>query len=264
MITSKLLAFNDNHAEKINILRQVLLYFSPEIITALGPVVSQTKSLQVQKMILGVIEYLSLKDIGPLEKVLEKSDKVLGEKLLPLLKGMKGNRSNPIFLKMVKHPSEKLRRESVLALLSRDKAFALQLFPLINDPSPLVRKNVLAGLAKHKSSQVEGLIIKHIKQNTDVKDEELILDCYRTLGNCGSVISVSFLKRILLSKSWNRFTGFGKLVHREGAATALALMNSWEAQDVLMKASSSRSSIIREAYNRAMSVLDSEGGNNNG
>jgi hypothetical protein len=263
LIASKLLRFNDNDSKDVLALRQALLYFSPEIIISMGPVLTRTQSHVVQNMILGVIEYLSLKDIGPLEKILDSPDAGLGEKLLPILKGFKGARSSNLFLKMTEHPSEKLREEGARVLLSRDKSFTQKLFSLIDDPSEKVRKVILSGIGKHKSSILENMLIKYIKEHPDQKDSDHILGCYLALGKCGSNNATPFLKRILLSKGWNHFKGFGKSVHREGAATALALLNSWESQDILMEASKSKYKIIREAFRKAMITIFKSGENVN-
>ncbi len=256
LLSNKLLALNDNDSEKILVLRQVLLYFSPNIILSLGPIIAQIQSREAEKMILGVIGYLSLKDIAPLEKILDQSDKNSGDKLLPLLRGLKGSRTNNILLKMTKHPSYKLRKEAARTLLSRDKSFAQKLFPLLDDTSPLVRGVILSGIAKHKSSLLENMLVKYIKENSDTKDSKHILGCYMALGKCGSGSAVPFLKRVLLSRGWNKYTGFGKLVHREGAATALALMKTTESQDILIEASKSKFSSVKEAFRNAMLTLD--------
>jgi len=103
---------------------------------------------------------------------------------------------------------------------------------------------------------LENLLLKHIKDTHTSKDTEHILACYEAIGHCGSTNAVPFLRRILLNQGWNRFTGFGKLFHREGAATALAVMDTWEAKDILLEASKSKHQIIRQAFQKAMARID--------
>jgi hypothetical protein len=56
--------------------------------------------------------------------------------------------------------------------------------------------------------------------------------------------------------------GSGKLVFREGAAIALALLNTPEAKDVLQKASKSRFRVIRSALDRIKTTTGSGEKNN--
>jgi len=255
-IAGKLLMLDDSNTEEIRVLRQALLYFSPEIILPLGQVIAETRSPSVHKMILEVIEYLCIRDMAPLEKMLDYPDKKLGEKLLPLLSRFKGDRTNKIFLKMTQHPSEKVRREGTRVLLARDPIFAQKLFFLIDDPYKGVRQDILSAIAKQKSSVLENMLLKYIKEYYDKKDSAHILACYEALGHCGSVTALSFFRRILLNQGWNWFKGLGKLLHREGAATALTLMDTREAKDILLAASKSKFKVTREAFHRAMAKIN--------
>ena len=113
LITAKLMKLHDSDTEKIKILRQVLLYFSPEIILSLGPVIMESRSQKTQQMTMEVIEYLCHRDIGPLEKIFEHQDTELGEKLLGILSRLQRDRANKIFFKISEHPSEKVRLKAV-------------------------------------------------------------------------------------------------------------------------------------------------------
>ncbi len=264
LIAAKLLTLNDNDTDKIKSLRQVLFYFSPNVILVLDPIILQTRSQEVQKMILDVTEHLCLRDMGPLEKLLDHPDKELGEKLLAVLSRLKGDRARKIFLKMVEHPSEKVRAQAAKMLLAQDPRVVSKLFALVDDPSEEVRKEILAGLASQKSTMTENLLLKYMKENLDQKTPEHILACYEALGGCGSVTAIQFLKRILLGQGWNRFSGFGKELHRQGAATALAIMDTWETKDILLDASKSRYQVIRQAFQKAMARIDTLRGSSNG
>jgi hypothetical protein len=247
LIGAKLLTLNDNDTEKIRSLQQVLLYFSPDVILFLGPIILQTRAPEVRKMILAVAEHLCLRDIAPLEKILEHPDKTLGEALLPILRRLMGERANTILWKMIGHPSEKIRAQGVKQLVSKNPQTVSKLFYLIDDPYGPVRKEILAAIAGQKSSTVENLLLKYLKDSPEHKEPEHILACYEALGRCGSVTATQFLKRILLSNGWNRFTGFGIPLHRQGAAAALARMDTPETMDILLEASQSKFQVIRQA-----------------
>jgi HEAT repeat protein len=199
--------------------------------------------------------------MGPLEKILDHPDKELAERLLSLLGRLKGERANRIFLKMIEHPSGKVRAQAVKILMVQDPKIIAKLFFLIDDPFDEVRQEVLAAIAEQKSTVVENLLLKYMKENFEQKEPEHILACYEALGGCGSVTAIQFLKRILLGQGWNRFTGFGKELHRQGAATALAVMNTWETKDILLEASKSRYQVIRQGFQKAMVRIDVLRGN---
>jgi hypothetical protein len=256
LLGTRLLTLNDNDTEKIRHLRQVLLYFPSDAILLLGRIILQTRSLEVQKMLLEVSEHLCLRNIDPLENILEDEDKKLGEALLPVLRLLKGERADKLFQKMVEHPSEKVRAQGAKMLLAKDPQNVLKLFFLINDPHDEVSKALLAAISDQKSSMVENLLLKYMKENLELKSPDHILACYETLSRCGSITSFQFLKRILLNQGWNRFTGFGKEIHRQGAATALALMDTREAKDILLEASQSKYPVIRQAFQLAMAKID--------
>jgi hypothetical protein len=264
LITGKLMMLKDGDTEEIQTMREVFLYFSPSIILSLGPVILQSRSPAVQKMIIKVIEYLCLKDMSPLEMLLDYPDQKLAEKLLPLLSRLRGERSYGIFFKMSEHSSEKVRREAVRVLLVREPQSVLKLFPLINDPSIKIRRDILAGIAKQKSSVLENLLLKYIKENIGQQNADYILACYKALGHCGSNRAIPYLRRVLLAHGWNRFFGLGKPVHREGAATALALLESRQAENILLEASKSRFRVIREASHKAPTRNNAEGEGRNG
>jgi HEAT repeat protein len=110
---------------------------------------------------------------------------------------------------------------------------------------------------------LENLLLNYLRGNSAQKDPAHILACYKTLGHCGSNTAVPFLRRILLSRGWISFMGSGKTVFREGAAIALALLDTPEAKNVLQKASKSRFKVIRKAFDRSKTISALSGENTN-
>ncbi|MBW2465697.1 MAG: hypothetical protein JRF02_00205 [Deltaproteobacteria bacterium] len=253
----------DSDTEKLKTLHQVLLFFPPEIILVLGPVIKESESRKLQQMVIEVIEHQCRKDIEPLERLLEQHDSDLDEKLLVILNHLQGDRINNIFFKMSKHPSDKVRRNAVKELIARDPNYAQKLFSLIDDPSEGVRTSFLAAVAKQRSTVLENMLLNYLRENSAQKDPTHILACFKVLGRCGSNHAIPFLSGILLKKGWNRFIGLGKSIYREGAAIALALLDTKEAKNVLLKASTSKFQVIREASQKAMAKSDVSGENTN-
>jgi hypothetical protein len=250
LISEKLLTLHETDIEKLKDLHRILFYFSPKVIPFLMPVIIQRSSPDIQKMVSEVIVHMGKSDIRPLEKIAEQHDAEMGDKLLLILNQLQGDRINDIFFKMCKHPSDMVRRKAIKELLDREPQYAQKLFSLIDDPSREIRSIIFAAFAKQKSSALENMLLNYLRGNAARKDPAHILVCYKALGRCGSNNAVPFLSRILLSQGWNRFLGSGKPVFREGAATALSLLQTPEAMNVLQKASKSRFRVIRNALDK--------------
>jgi hypothetical protein len=263
LISYKLIKLEKIEIEKLKALGQALFYLSPELVPFLVPVIMESSSKEIQQMLSEVIVHLSQRDIGPLEKIVEQHGTEMGDKLLAILNRLQGNRVNKILFKMCEHPSDMVRRKAIKELVDRDPKYAQKLFSLIDDPSKEIRTSILAGFAKHKSSALENMLLNYLKEKYTQKDPVHILACYRALGRCGSNASVPYLRRILLSRGWNSFMGSGKLIFREGAAIAVALLDTPEAKDVLQKASKSRFKVIRKAFDRTKNISVVSGENTN-
>jgi len=127
----------------------------------------------------------------------------------------------------------------------------------------VVRSYILAAIGKYKSIALESKLLNYLKENAAKQDPGHILACYEALGRCGSNKIVPFMSDILLSRGWNNFMGSGKLFFREGAAIALAWLDTPEAKDVLQKASKSKFKVIRKAFDRTKSIRAVAGENTN-
>ena len=262
-IRDRLLQLETIEIDKLKALGHALLYFSPELVPFLVPVILQSSSHELQQMVSVVIVHLSQRDIGPLEKIVEQHGTEMGDKLLAILNRLQGDTVNKILFRMCDHSSDKVRRKAIKELIGRDPKYAQKLFALIDDPSKEVRTSILAAFANQRSRALENLLLNYLQENSFKKDPAHILACYETLGRCGSDTSVPFLRSILLDKGWNSFMGSGKLIFREGAAIALALLDTREAMAVLQEASQSRFKVIRKAIDRTKSISNASGENIN-
>ncbi len=260
-IVAVLLKLEDINTEQVKIIRKVLIYFSPEIIPMIVPML-QKQSHDIQKMILEVIEYLSAKDLAPLEQLLNHSDEVMGEKLLGILGHLQWERTKKVFYAMLDHPANKVRRLAIKNMIKNEPHNTMRLFPFIKEPYKLIQEEIFAWLSREKSKQLETLLIRYMKKNLQHSDPNHILNCYTALGHCGSANSISFLHRILLKNGWNSFIGTGKLIHRQGATCALILLDIREAKNILIKASKSKFPVIRRAFQEAMTTIQPEGQSN--
>ena len=265
LISDKLLKLETSDIGSLKALGQTVTYFSPEVIPFLVPVLMQRNSKEIQQVISAVIVHMSQRDIRPLEKIAKEQGMEMGDKLLVILNRLQGgDRVNRILFKMCDHSSDIVRGKAIKELVNRDSKYAQRLFSLIDDSSKEIRNSILAAFAKQRSTALENLLLIYLKGKSIQKKEPAhIHACYEALGRCGSNNAVSFLRKILLDRGWNSFIGSGKLIFREGAAIALALLNTPEAKDVLQKASKSRFKVIRKAFDITRTITVS-GENTNG
>lgn len=254
LVSDKLLALQTSELEKLAVLSRALHYFSPEVIPFLVPVFTQRSSPEIHRMVTEIIVHLSQRDIGPLEKLTKQIGKDMGDRMMAILCRLQGDRVNQALFNLCHNSSDIVRRKAIKELIDRDSKYIQELFLLIDDPNKEIRTSFLTAIAKHKSSAVEKLLLNYLKEKPAQKDSAHIRACYEALGRCGSRQAVPFLSRTLLDKGWNSFIGSGKLVFREGAAVALALLNIPEAKDVLQKASKSKFRVIRKALAKTKTI----------
>jgi len=242
-------------SDRMKLLRQVLLFLPAEAILALGPMLLQVRSSGARREFMEIIGIMAKRDLRPLARLLRRPETFLVQRLVHILGRMKGEKPTQLLLKMVDHPSERIRDHALRSLVARDLTPQVleKLFPLVEDDSDAVRELMLEYLGDRRSEVAEGLLLDYLEQGRfRRKEREHLLACYKTLGRCGSSRSIEFLQDHLLSQSW--IPGFGRSVHRQGAAISLMALGSGEAKEVLEKASRSLSPRVRRAYKKAAEV----------
>jgi hypothetical protein len=225
--------------------REVLLFMPPDAILQLGVMLPQA-SVPVRTMLSDVISLLAARDIRPFQELLEAANEGLLSFLVPLLAKMEGERSARLLLKMIVHPSEKVRKEALKTTILRRLWVPEALVPLLEDKSDYIRRLAVRYIGSRKSAAGEAILIEHLKRAKFPKNNgaELIA-CFKALGKCGSTDSVPFLRDTLLKGSW--LSRFKDSPRRRGAAFALAYLKSEDSRLVLDKASRSRFPAVRNA-----------------
>ncbi len=264
LISKKLLQIETSDSGHLEVIEKTLSYLSPAAIPFLMPIIMQSNSADIKQAVSQVIVRLSRRDLGPLEKLAQRNNQEIREEFLAILNCLQGKRVNEIFFQLCKHPSNKMRRKTIDELLERDPKYTRKLFSLIDDPSDEIRGCVLAAFERHKSVSLENLLLSYLQENSAQRDPNHILACFRALGYCGSNRSVPYLHKLLLNKGWNRFMGSGKPIFREGAAIALALINTTEANSALQAASKSRFKVVRDAFDKTKRISSFSGKKING
>jgi hypothetical protein len=240
-------------SQKISLLRQFLVLLPSEAILALGPMLGQLRSPSLQKQLMQVIAILAKRDLGPLEKLLDSPEEFIVQKAVCALGLLKDEKSIQLLLRMTEHPAEKVRKQAVIQLLCHLKHFIKHLFPLIDDPSPSVRRLILDELGREKNPSIEALLLDYLEQaRFKITDHQHLIACYRALGRCGSSDCIPFLRSLLFNRGW--IFDFGRSVHRKGAISALVSLGTEDAIELLHKASKSLLPAVRFAYHKALEV----------
>ena len=196
---------------------------------------------------------LALKDIHPLEQLLDRPEEALVKKLVFIIGHIKGEKTGQILLEMTHHESAWVRLEALKALARRDENMTKELFPLIDDPVLPIRRMMWKYLEKHQDPETGNLIRNYLDhKKIRREDHEQILNCYKTLVRCDSQSFVPFLRESLISQGLN--FSFDRSLRRQGAALALLELDTEEAQEVLGQASKSLFPNVRSAYQKAVKV----------
>ncbi|MDY6952721.1 MAG: HEAT repeat domain-containing protein [Thermodesulfobacteriota bacterium] len=239
-------------AEQMKLLRQVLLLLPAESVLALGPMLLQLRSSSARREFMEIIAMQAKRDLRPLKRLLRRPEVFMVQRLVNILGHLKGKEPTQLLIKMVGHPSERVRDHALRFLVARNLGPKLleKLFPLVDDTSASIRQMMFSYLGRRRSEVAEGLLLDYMQQGQfRQKDREQILACYRALGRCGSPRSVPLLREVLMSRAW--MPGFGRSVHRQGAVMSLIELGNGEAKEILRRASQSLSPRIRRAYRKA-------------
>lgn len=244
-------AWTDATPEEAEKIRDILLLLRPEAIHTLGPILLQTSSLRKRHILMDVMTKMASEDISPLESLLAKtSEEDLIRKIVQVLGKLEGKKPLQLLKKLTGHHSSKVRYDASKVLLARDSESIKELFSLIDEENESLHSLILAQLGASKNSIAEELLLDYLeKEQYKRTDDDHIIACFRTLGQCGSARSVPFLRRILFRYGW--MPRFWKSSQRKGAAIALAEAGIDEARNVLEEASHSLYPTVRRTARRA-------------
>ncbi len=251
-VVKEILPSLDTHrADQVDVFRKLFLSFPSVSIMAIGPMLMEKLSASLERLLTEIIESLAKRDIKPLERLLDRSEEDLVKKLVYILGHIDGEKPRQILIKMVDHPSARVRLEALKALERRNKNMIKELFHLVNDPVLTIRRMMWNHLEAYKNEETGNLILDYLQQKKILyRDDHQILSCFKTLGCCGTVSSIPFLGETLLGQGWD--FGSERSLRRQGAALALLELNTQEARDVLKKASKSLFPSVRSAYQKTL------------
>lgn len=243
--------WSDMDSSQFDKLKQFFLLLQPAAVNTIGILLLQTQSLQLREMLIDVITNLSAKDIRPLEFLLVNPDEKIAQSLLPVLINLQeyGEKPLTILMRLIKHKSAAVRRESLKGILKINKVAVQDIFNLIDDQELSIRRLILKSLSQSHDPIAEKLLLDYLEhhkfKSTDGNHE---IACFTALGKCGSLLSIPFLRRTLLSRGW--MPGIRKSSQRKGAAIALNIMGIKEAQEIIEAAKRSIYPSVRRIVNK--------------
>jgi HEAT repeat protein len=156
-------------------------------------------------------------------------------RLVPILSRLGEDRSMGYMTKLLRHESVSVRRTTIKAIAQTGMLQAAQVFNLIDDPDAEIRRIVLRHLGRSRDRVAEDLLLAYLQNHklTAAQDGHVI-DCFKTLGRCGSSRSVPFLRETLMHRKW--MATLRKSADQQGAAIALAALQIPESRQVLEEA----------------------------
>jgi hypothetical protein len=213
-------------------LSEILTLLNPQAVHTLCLLFSQPQHVSLRQLLIDSIIFLASQNIQQLEKILFNSDEKLVEKLIPLIVEMEDGQSLKYLTKLSHHPSARVRHEAIRNIFKRHAAHSKDIFNLIDAKDESIRQLILIQLGQSRNDTVEELLISYLQKiKFSNNDKSHLLQCYKTLGKCGSMHSVPFLKETLLKGAW--IPGQKRIMNRKGAAVALASLGLPEAEKTL-------------------------------
>ncbi len=246
--------FKSEDAAHLETLRKVLLMLRPKAVFTLGPFLSEISSGALRRRLMEAIGILSKQDLNPLNELLKSPDDLMVQRLVTIAGHLDGKDAQKLLLDMARHPSLDVRRQALKQLLKRNGHVQRSFFFLLEDPSDIIRREILGRLASERTRRSEDPLLEYLGQKAfNISGYDHIVACYAALGKCGSSRSIPFLKATLEERDWWEFFNFGGSPHRRGAAVALAELKTPEAHKILLQATRSLFPFIKRAARKAIS-----------
>jgi HEAT repeat protein len=219
-------------AQQAGILEHIFLRLRPSAVEPLMRLLMVHHQPDLQFIVEDAVRSLVVQDAHCLESLIRHSDERMVARLVPVLLKLDRSVSLEYLMRLAGHSSPPVRRLAVKGILQGRDVTASDIFKLIDDPDEAVRRMILRQLGHSRDEAAEALLVNYLQSSGDRPPQpEHILECFKALGKCGSMRSVSFLRETLLRRKW--MAGLRKSAYRQGAALALAALKIPESRQVL-------------------------------
>jgi hypothetical protein len=220
------------NVQQMETLKLIFQHLNPRAVDTLMHFLLLGQSSQLEQIVEDTIISLAHQDVSCLESLINDPDERIVEKVVPVLSRLEGDTSLKYLIKLARHLSASVRCMAVKAIGQARGSQMSTIFEFIDDPDASVRHVILTQMAQSRNEIAEDLMLQYLQtRKFSAAQSEHIMECFKTLGKCGSLRSIPFLIKTLLHRKW--MAGLRKSAYREGAALALVALKIPEARQVI-------------------------------
>ncbi len=220
------------NVQQMETLKLIFRHLSPEAVHTLMHLLLLGQSSQLEQITEDTIASLVSKDMNCLEDLIKNPDNRIAEKLVHVLSRLEGDKPLKYLMKLARHSSVSVRRGAIKVIGKVPGDQIQKIFEFIEDPDASIRRLILTQMGQSRNEIAEDLLLQYLQSKKfSAEQEEHLMECFVTLGKCGSLKSVPFLRQTFLHRKWT--AGFKKSPYREGAALALVALKIPEAQQII-------------------------------
>ncbi|NIA19181.1 MAG: hypothetical protein GWP07_01945 [Xanthomonadaceae bacterium] len=221
--------------EQQSLFIQICRQLTPAANQTFIPLLSRKKVGQLQQQLEKIVRQLASRYFSSLTPLLDNQDELVTLKLIDIISGINDSQSTRMLLKLAKHPHSLVRKEAIKILLERETTLLPKLIYCLDDDYEAIRLMMLHHIGRERHQLPEQLLLEYFANHPFHADESNhLLACYKALGRCGSDSCIPFLKKMIWKHGWYAFGGLNKN-YRKGAAMALALLKTEQADHLLAK-----------------------------
>jgi hypothetical protein len=220
------------NVQQMETLKLIFQHLKPGSVDTLMHFLLLGQPSKLEQIVEDTVIFLACQNINCLEPLINNSDERIVENVVPVLSRIEGDMSLKYLIRLARHSSASVRRMAIKAIGQTRGIQTSAIFEFIDDPDASVRQVILTQMGRSRNEIEEDLLIQYLQtRKFSAAQRDYIIECFKTLGKCGSSRSVPFLSKTLFHRKW--MAGLRKSAYREGAALALVALKIPEARQVI-------------------------------
>lgn len=220
---------------QVEILARILQRLYPQAAPHVAPLLLMPKQPHLQGIVEDTLISYVNRDADCFKPLVGSADEKMALRLIPLLARVETEAAMKYLGRLMRHSSAPVRRLAVRTIAQGRKFPAAEIFELIDDPDEAVCRMILRQLSLERDPVAEALLLRYLQHTRFTKARTgHVLECFKTLGKCGSQCAVPYLRETLLGRKWT--SSFLQSPFRRGAALALAALKIPESDQVIEEA----------------------------
>jgi hypothetical protein len=220
------------NVQQMETLKSIFQHLNPGAVDTLMHFLLLGQPSKLEQIVEDTVIFLASQNINCLEPLINNSDERIVENVVPVLSRLAGDMPLKYLTRLARHSSASVRRMAIKAIGQTRGIQTSAIFEFIDDPDASVRQVILTQMGRSRNEMKEDLLMQYLQtRKFSPAQSDYIIECFKTLGKCGSSRSVPFLSKTLLHRKW--MAGLRKSAYREGAALALIALKIPEARQVI-------------------------------